>query len=69
MPSWTPIRNLELTGMPYGLADATETRDDRPQQGRPGRHGGAATLAGDLGSRAAEVEVDVVDEPGVARQA
>ena len=37
--------------------------DDRPQQRRPRRHRRAAALARDLGGRAAEVEVDVVDEP------
>ena len=60
------MRNLAVTGTPYGVAAATAARDDRPQQARPGRHGGAAALARDLGRRAPEVEVDVVDEPAAA---
>ena len=40
--------------------------DDGPQQARLGRDGGATALARDLGRRAPEVEVDVVDQAASA---
>ena len=64
-----PLRNLMVTGTPYGDAAATAVAKDGAQQVRLGGHRSAAALAGDLGSGAAEVDVDVIDAIGVAQQA
>ena len=66
--SHRPIRNLAVTGTPYGWAARHRRAHDRPQQPRLGRHRSAAAAPGHLGRRAAEVEVDVVDEALVAHQ-
>ena len=56
------MRNFAVTGMPYRAAAPTAAATMAREQRRAGRHGRATTLARDLGGRAAEVEVDVVDE-------
>ena len=61
-----PLRNFAVTGTPYGAAARDRGAEDRTQQVRLGRHGGAAALARHLRRRAAEVEVDVVDAARVA---
>ena len=62
------MRNLAVTGTPYGLAAPDRGLHDRPQEGGLGRHRRAAALAGDLRRRAPEVDVDVVDPVGVAQR-
>ena len=63
----SPIRNLAVTGTPYGEAFETAARRIAAEQLGPGRHRRATATAGDLGGRAAEVDVDVVDAAVVAQ--
>ena len=57
-----PLRILMVTGTPAGAAASTAARTIRAEEPAPPRQRRAAALAGDLGHRAAEVEVDVVGE-------
>ena len=56
-----PLRILTVTGTRPSAA-RTAPLDDRREQPALVRQRGAAALAGDLGHRAAEVQVDVVGQ-------
>ena len=65
--SHRPMRNLAVTGTPYGSALATAARTIARSRSRLGRHRRAAAPAGDLRRRTPEVDVDVVDPTVVAQ--
>ena len=54
-----PLRVFIVTGTSYGAAAATAALEDLAEQAALPRQRSAAALAGHLGHRAAEVEVDV----------
>ena len=56
-----PLRVFIVTGTPYGAAAATAASRISPSSRRFHGSAAAAALAGHLGHRAAEVEVDVRD--------
>ncbi len=67
-PKVVPEPHAELRGDRHavGAGGADRGPQDAPEQRRFGRYGRSPALAGDLGGRTAEVEVDVVDETFVA---
>ena len=56
-----PLRVFIVTGTPYGVAARDRVLEDLAEQAALPRQRAAAALAGHLGDRAAEVEVDVGD--------
>ena len=60
-----PMRNFTVSGTPSSRRGPRRGADDVGEQPPPHGQRGAAALAGDLGDRAAEVEVDVLDAVAV----